>query len=205
MRLSSRRLEQRERLLAAAYEMVAEVGIEGLRTREISKKAGLNLAIFHYCFGSKDDLLRALYQHIISRFRTETDHFITIGQPPKQRLESLMRLRVYLTQHMGRDLKVWRSFQGLAETNEAVRELLRDHFAGQRERITEVLRDGVEKGDFILPQGTDPSIAAAMIVSLQHGMVSQLGVDLDAFDAELYASSVLEWISASPKVAQSNL
>jgi len=179
----------------AAYELVSEVGIEGLRTREIAKRAGLNLSIFHYCFVSKDDLLRALYQHIVSRFRSESDHFLIDGQTPTQRLRSLLRLRVYLTQHMSRDLKVWRSFQGLAETNEAVRAILKEHFEAQRERIAEVFKSGIEQGEFNMLPIKDPDIAAALIVSIQSGMILQLGIDPEAFDADTYASTVLAWVS----------
>jgi len=195
--LSARRLDQRERLLSAAYELVEEVGIEGLRTRDITKKAGLNLAIFHYCFGSKDDLLRALYQHIMSRFRSQTDNFYLSGGGPKDRLEKLLRVRVYLTQHMARDLKVWRTFQGLAETNETVREILKEHFAAQRDRIAELLKHGAQSGELLPILSLKPDVAAALIVSLQSGMFMQLGIDPRAFDPESYAAAILSLIAGS--------
>jgi AcrR family transcriptional regulator len=191
MELSARRLEQREMLLTAAYDLVADVGIEGLRTREIAKKAGLNLGIFHYCFGSKDDLLRALYQYIVARFRAETYHFSYPDQTPRQRIEGFLRLRIYIARHMSRDVKVWRSFQGLADTNESVREILQQHFNTQRGAIAEILRLGMESGDFH-GAGVEPEVAAALIVSLQNGLTMQLGLEPDAFDPEAYNASVVE-------------
>ncbi len=196
--LSSRRLEQREKLLEAAYALVAEVGIEGLRTRDISKRAGLNLAIFHYCFVSKDDLLRALYQHIVTKFRAKTEHFLAECPTPTDQLEGLLKLRVFLTQHMSEDLKVWRGFQGLSEHNAAVRELLKEHFIVQRERISEVLQQGIDRGEFNNLPNDDVRTTASLVISLQNGMITQLGIDSNAFDPESYASAVFAWITGKP-------
>jgi AcrR family transcriptional regulator len=47
----------RDRLLAAARELVAEVGFSAVTTRAISERAGVNNALVHYYFGSKTALL----------------------------------------------------------------------------------------------------------------------------------------------------
>lgn|GEM_PF-2805313 len=193
--LSGRRIEQRERLLEAAYDLVADVGIEGLRTREICRKADLNLAIFHYCFVSKDDLLRALYQYIIIRFRMQTEHLLVIDKSSSERLESMIRLHAHLTQHMAREVKVWRVFSGLSDTNTAVRDILKEHFSTFRESVAVVLQQGMDSGEFPALPVKDASIVAAMIVSLQNGMIMQLGIDPEAFDADRYASAVFSWVT----------
>jgi len=47
----------RDRLIRAAGELIIEVGWAGITTRLISERAGVNNALIHYYFGSKDDLL----------------------------------------------------------------------------------------------------------------------------------------------------
>ena len=47
------------RILAAARELYAEGGVSGLSTRKVAERAGVNLALIHYYFGSKESLLRA--------------------------------------------------------------------------------------------------------------------------------------------------
>jgi AcrR family transcriptional regulator len=47
----------RARLLAAARELVAEVGFSAVTTRAISERAGVNNALVHYYFGSKTALV----------------------------------------------------------------------------------------------------------------------------------------------------
>jgi AcrR family transcriptional regulator len=48
----------RERILAATIALIAEVGWSGITTRLVAARAGVNVALLHYYFGSKDALLR---------------------------------------------------------------------------------------------------------------------------------------------------
>lgn len=54
-------IEQRRAVLIdAAYEVIAEVGVDGATTRRISRQAGTTLGSFHYAFDSRTALLRAV-------------------------------------------------------------------------------------------------------------------------------------------------
>ena len=50
----------RERLLAAGEALFAERGFVGTSVRELAARAGCNLSLIHYYFGSKDGLLTEL-------------------------------------------------------------------------------------------------------------------------------------------------
>jgi AcrR family transcriptional regulator len=54
--------ETRWRLLQAASEVFAEVGYRAATTREIARRAEVNLASIHYHFGDKASLYRAVFQ-----------------------------------------------------------------------------------------------------------------------------------------------
>jgi AcrR family transcriptional regulator len=47
----------RARILAAAVEEIAEHGLGGARTRSIAERAGVNNALLHYHFRTREDLL----------------------------------------------------------------------------------------------------------------------------------------------------
>jgi AcrR family transcriptional regulator len=49
----------RERLLLATERLVAEHGVDGVSTRQISSEAGTDLGSIHHHFGSKDQLMLA--------------------------------------------------------------------------------------------------------------------------------------------------
>src|SRR5579871_1846303 len=51
---------QRRALARAAYDLIAEKGFEGLRTRDVAERAGVNVATLHYYFKSKEDLIRGV-------------------------------------------------------------------------------------------------------------------------------------------------
>src|SRR5438477_12885292 len=61
---------RREELVLATYRELASSGFEGLRTRDIANAVGVNIATLHYYFPSKEDLIRAVIGHAMSRFRS---------------------------------------------------------------------------------------------------------------------------------------
>ena len=48
----------RQTILQAAVEAIADLGWGNVTTRRIAERAGVNNALIHYYFGSKDELLR---------------------------------------------------------------------------------------------------------------------------------------------------
>lgn len=60
---------RRDALVAAAYQILATRGFEGLRTREVAAAVGVNIATLHYYFPHKEDLIRGVVAHAMGRFR----------------------------------------------------------------------------------------------------------------------------------------
>lgn len=71
--------ETRWKLLQAAMEVFADVGYHAATTREICKRAGVNLASIHYYYGDKAELYREVFR---LPFLNECNEFnkIDIGQ-----------------------------------------------------------------------------------------------------------------------------
>jgi TetR/AcrR family transcriptional regulator, regulator of cefoperazone and chloramphenicol sensitivity len=59
----------REKLLDAAIELFGRRGFDGVSTREIAARAGVNIAGIVYNFGGKEDLYRACVKHIAGALR----------------------------------------------------------------------------------------------------------------------------------------
>lgn len=55
---------RRDQLVEAAIEVLADEGLSRATTRRITQRAGLALGAFHYAFGSKTDLMRAVIERI---------------------------------------------------------------------------------------------------------------------------------------------
>ena len=83
-----------QRLIRAAQELLDEKGFTGLKVRNVAKKAGVNLGMFHYHFKTKENfqkrVMRDLYERFFADFRLETSQS---GTP----LERLRRALVTLS------------------------------------------------------------------------------------------------------------
>lgn len=62
--------DRRQALVAAAYRQIAELGFEGLRTREVAAAVGINVATLHYYFPTKEILITDVLKHAMQRFRS---------------------------------------------------------------------------------------------------------------------------------------
>jgi AcrR family transcriptional regulator len=62
--------DRRQTLVAAAYRQIAELGFEGLRTREVAAAVGINVATLHYYFPTKEILIGDVLKHAMQRFRS---------------------------------------------------------------------------------------------------------------------------------------
>ncbi len=191
--ISDRRQEQRTRLLQAAYDLVPEVGVSGLRTRDIACRAGVNIATLHYCFAGKDALLQALFEFIRDRFKGEFGQRIAHAHSAAQKLTVNVELRVDLAKHQPQSFLVWRAFLGEAWTNPTIRVIVQRQLAEQRERLADVFADGIAAGDITLPPGLDPQnprLAASLLIALYEGILFQYSMDPAAFDLDTYAQAI---------------
>lgn len=67
----------RERILDAAEELFAELGIADTSLRALTRHAGVNLAAVHYHFGSKEGLLDAVVARIAGPINAERREALT--------------------------------------------------------------------------------------------------------------------------------
>lgn len=63
--------ETRKRILDTAEQMLGQHGIAGLSLRQVTAKAGVNLAAVHYHFGSKEGLVKALVHRVMDPVNRE--------------------------------------------------------------------------------------------------------------------------------------
>ena len=88
------------RLLDMARAMLPETGISGLRLREVARRAGVNLGLFHYHFGSKEAFTRRLLQELYEGFFTELSLESRGEGSPRERLHrSLVTIARFMRQH----------------------------------------------------------------------------------------------------------
>ena len=79
----------RQAILAAARELFAAHGVDGVSVRQIAAAAGVNHALVHRYFGAKSDMVAAI-------LASETEAMSSLSRPDADEAESLVALRAAL-------------------------------------------------------------------------------------------------------------
>jgi Transcriptional regulator len=83
--------EIRKNLIGAAKQLLLETQpIDRITSRQISAKAGTNLAMINYCFSSKDALIKAAVDEIIMEEAGNPMHLSATDAPPLKRLWDML-------------------------------------------------------------------------------------------------------------------
>jgi AcrR family transcriptional regulator len=186
-----RRLE----LLDAAFAVVAEKGLEGLRTRDVAAKVGMNVATLHYYFATKEDLLVGLVGLVQRKF--------TERPPPSARVPHEDTLRA----HLG---STWWSFNSDPRLSVVLQELVarshrdavsRDAFRVLHDfwnaMVADVLRRQIADGS--LRADLDPIAGARIVTSYIIGARLQLGVSPQAFVPGAIDDELEKWLAPAAR------
>lgn len=180
------RTEHTRKLVQAAYELIPEVGIAGLRTRDIAKRAGVHLATFHYCFESKSALLAGLYAEIVDRFNAVIDRFITPRQDIADRLDGHRRMRRYLLTEDRNLLIAWKAFTGAMWTDPEIARIVRPGYRIMRDRLSSFIEEGFRAGKLTGLPCSNPGIASALVIAMYDGSLTQLFIDSEEVPLDDY-------------------
>lgn len=74
-------------ILQAARKIFIEKGMEGARMQEIADEAGINKALLHYYFRSKDKMFKAVFLEAFQKFLPQIEMLIKSELPFLQKLE----------------------------------------------------------------------------------------------------------------------
>ena len=184
--------ERRRMLLAAAARVMARDGIAQTTTRAITEEAGMPRGSFHYCFRSKDELLRELITVVVG------DMVQAARDAPGERGDLVQRLRTGLralwgsvTEHPDEQLVLY-ELTTYALRDPATVELARWQYESYYGQATEYLTFVAEQEGigWSLPMPTLARLLVTVIDGLSlnwlpdRDSAAALGV-LDAFAAHL--------------------
>jgi AcrR family transcriptional regulator len=170
----------RRALARAAFDLVAERGLEGLRTRDVANRVGVNVATLHYHFVTKEALIAGVAEHLADEYATHRPaHPPTDGARERLRNEIAtarqLRLALRPLQRVSLELRM------RAERDGALRPTVDPLVAEWRASLEAILTDGIREGVF--RADLDPAGGATLILATLWGAAPLLGVDAGAFDA----------------------
>lgn len=185
-RRDRRRLHTREEILAAARELMLEVGPEALSLRQVARRADFSPAALYTYFASRDELVAALFAESFERLDAYLRR-VPADLPLPDRVIELGMAYMDFGRDNPMDLRcilLATSQEGLPSSSGSAVGL------GAARSIAETFREVMEQGSL----GKNPMLSAAELAwgcwALAHGMVSISSIDL---------SEVADQISAHPR------
>ena len=82
--MNALKLETQQKILQAAREVFIEKGLQGARMQEIADRAGINKALLHYYYRSKDQLFESIFEDAIGRIIPQFASIFSSGKPLKE-------------------------------------------------------------------------------------------------------------------------
>ena len=175
--------KRRLSLVRAAYEVIAREGFEGLRTRSVADRARVNIATLHYYFPTKEALIGALAEYLVSLFMSVHAPPVAFsGSAALDRLHQEFADARYYRLERPEMLTVIQELLLRAQRDAAVRSIvapLTYHWrTGFQRMIEDGMREGVFRPDLV------PIVAAALLTSTITGATS-LNVGAEVLDGIL--------------------
>ncbi|HEX2105377.1 MAG TPA: TetR/AcrR family transcriptional regulator [Solirubrobacteraceae bacterium] len=185
-RTEARRAATRERLVAAARELIALGGYREAPVAAVAARAGVATGTVYRHFPSKGDLFAEVFRHVSQR-EVDAARAAAAAEPTATR-----RLRAAIETFARRALRARRqAWALLAEPVDPAVEVERLAFRrAHAEHFEAILRDGIAAGE--LPAQNAALAAAALVGALAEALVGPLSpvaprTDPDALVADLVA------------------
>jgi AcrR family transcriptional regulator len=178
-------------IVEAAFKAIAKEGFEGLRTRDIAKIVGINIATLHHHFPTKENLIAAVADHLQNCFRAEKTKPVE-GEGAVEPLGRQLKDAIFYYRHRPEMLAVYREFVNRAPRDPATRKLLQRLHESWRADVVETLKSG--RSDGLFRRDLDLKAAASVIISTVWGLLAHVFSSVDDFDAGF--RELTKWIAA---------
>lgn len=160
-----------KKLIQAAIALFPETGFTNLKVRDVAKKAGVNLGMFHYHFKNKEEFIRHIlidvYEQFFNTFQLET----STSDDPELRLRNAIRI-------MGKFFRENRKMiipliNDVLFGNKEIQQFLAVNMQRHMKILLKIIKDCQKQGvignyplDIILPFILGVQVAPSMIADL---------------------------------------
>ncbi|MDQ6833445.1 MAG: TetR/AcrR family transcriptional regulator [Chloroflexota bacterium] len=185
--------ERRQELVLAAYSLIAERGFEGLRTRDIAARAGVNIATLHYYFATKEDLIRGVVDYIEQQFAEQNAYIQSQGATAREQLHAELwhaleikrdrpELQIVLHELFLRSLR-----------DKAIHNIYRGMDTSWHIALMEIVSTGITEGS--LRADLDVDATASTIIAFIKGTSIQLAREPETFPYARVIAEFERWLS----------
>ena len=183
---------RQQALVQAAFDIIAERGLEGLRTREIAARAGMNIAMVHYYFAGKESLIGGVVEYLAEQFTNIRAAPVANGNlTALQRLQQEFKDSRLYTERHSKLIVVYAELFLRSRRDPSILPMLQYLEKYWFRDIEGILKDGVRDGS--IRSDIDIVLATNMIMSLLRGSFM---ITIHPFDFERASLEVEYWLTS---------
>jgi AcrR family transcriptional regulator len=178
----------RERILEAACDLIAAEGIDDVRIARVAMRAGASTALVHHYFSTREELLEQALLHSFEQVGEE--RFAEAGEAPNATaaLAGAIEECLPVPGRLERDWVLWVELWLRAAREPDLRPLAASLYAQYHDWLEEVLKRGIEAGEFKAPDDlaalTDRTMALLDGLGLR-ALLHDPTMDIDAARAQV--------------------
>jgi len=165
--MQSEKTDKKESILDAAEKLFSEMGYDGTSTRTIASKAGVNMAMLNYYFGSKD----GLYKSVLERRLGVFDQPLSILNDQESSWDKLYRCIDFYAERVLSD----NYFQRLIHRELSLQQrsdmtdFITDSLVRTANEVKQVISEGIENGTF---RNVDIELTVATIFGTKYYVIN---------------------------------
>jgi len=178
------REQKKLKIIGSAFNVLQEKGYMDTKMSDIAEEAGIGKGTIYEYFGSKDELVVATFETMISMTQDNVLEMLDTIDDPEEKVRSFIRMRAkFFTEISG----IFRLFVGLVQNIDDktgklnTKSFLKDMYEQAIEKIEGVLQEGIDKGIF---REVDKRSLAILMLSIMDGLQMPYSVDKSLVDVE---------------------
>ena len=183
--------ETREAILAAACEVIADIGFENVRMRIVAERAGVSTAALHYHFDTREKLFAEALRYSFDHTGRDVYEARSSQDSATNRLARIISASLPTTENLRREWAMYQELWCRANREPESRAVAVELNRAQQGWIEETLADGIASGEF---KPIDAAAHARLISSLCDGFGVQLmfgnpALTIDSARATIWAQA----------------
>ncbi len=184
----------RGRIIEAARQLFADRGFEATSTRSIAETAGVNLAMIHYYYGTKEKLYRRVMASVMLNVFRNTAQTFAAGKSPEEVVIAIpLGILSTIRQHPELARLIRREIGSGCEQLSVLIEEFGDYGPiSFQQLLRRTIEEGIERGKLY---AYPPESIIPFVIAVSHGMILaqpiiELIMDIDLSDNLVWADFI---------------
>lgn len=184
------REERRRQILDAARQVFSQKGFEATNVSDVAAAAGVSQGTIYHYFDSKDDLFMAVFEEWLTTcaYQGYAESALT-ADTTADRLRVFAQTAAQMMIDSATFLPVQMEFWSHILRNDVIRERFRLVFAELRTFLGQIIRAGMDSGEF---RPADAEVLAAIAFAVYDGLILQWLADPEAVDWQQASRALVE-------------